>query len=280
MLIQTGWQDLFVRQSFQQYERLAGRGVEVGLTVGPWGHGAGTGRIQFNETLEWLEQHLRGGDLRARSAPVRMFVTGADQWRDVASWPPPTRAYVLYPWPGRTLETKAVESPSRVSFTYDPADPTPSIGGPALTDGGYRDDAALASRPDVVTFTTEALRVPLEVIGRPIVELAHRTDNVHADLFVRLSEIGADDRSQNISDGFLRLEPARSTTLIGRAVQSTDVPSACSVRGFPRARGGRGDALLSPRASSISSEKQPFHCEMHSRSELFSMSFYCNDLAD
>ena len=44
-----------------------------------------------------------------------------------------------------------------------------------------------------------------------MVVLAHATDNPHADLFVRLSEVDPDGGSRNVSEGFLRLDPDAST---------------------------------------------------------------------
>jgi predicted acyl esterase len=61
-----------------------------------------------------------------------------------------------------------------------------------------------------VRFHRAALTAPLEVVGVPRVELAHATDNPHADLFVRISEVDAKGRSRNVSDGFLRLDPDSS----------------------------------------------------------------------
>jgi predicted acyl esterase len=58
------------------------------------------------------------------------------------------------------------------------------------------------------------LTEPLEVIGNPVVELVHRTDNPHADLFVRLCEVRRNGRSINLSDGFQRLEPEKSSGTI------------------------------------------------------------------
>jgi predicted acyl esterase len=46
------------------------------------------------------------------------------------------------------------------------------------------------------------------------VELAHRTDNPYADLFVRLCEVSENGRSINVSDGFQRLEPAKASGTI------------------------------------------------------------------
>jgi putative CocE/NonD family hydrolase len=92
------------------------------------------------------------------------------------------------------------------TFTFDPADPTPTIGGRLLSAlGGYQDDSALAQRADVLTFTGPALSADLTVLGSPRVELAHTSDNPHHDVFVRLSEVDAKGRSRNVSDGFRRL---------------------------------------------------------------------------
>ncbi len=96
-----------------------------------------------------------------------------------------------------------------MSFRYDPADPTPTIGGRLLSpDGGNRDDTAMAARSDVLSFTTEVLDHDLCVQGNPVAELAHTSDNPHVDVFVRLSEVDAKGRSRNVSDGYRRLAVA------------------------------------------------------------------------
>ncbi len=101
-----------------------------------------------------------------------------------------------------------------MSFTYDPSDPTPTVGGASLLNGGYKDDSELAVRSDVVVFTGEPLTRPLEVLGTPAVSLAHSTDNPHADVFVRISEVEPDGTSRNVTDGFVRLDPAAADGLI------------------------------------------------------------------
>ena len=52
------------------------------------------------------------------------------------------------------------------------------------------------------------------MIGNPVVELVHRTDNPYADLFVRLCEVRENGRSVNVSDGFQRLEPDQASGTI------------------------------------------------------------------
>src|SRR5581483_4555445 len=127
------------------------------------------------------------------------FVTGQG-WREVDDWPPATSERALYLQPCGGLSemppsVSALSAVSSVSFRYDPADPTPTIGGRLLSpDGGYRDDTPLAARSDVLAFTTEALREDLFVQGTPIAELAHSSDTVHVDVFVRISEVDAKGR--------------------------------------------------------------------------------------
>jgi putative CocE/NonD family hydrolase len=208
--------DRFPEQMLEQYDRLRRRGVDVALTVGPWTHvecatkGAG---ILMEETLDWLAEHLAGTGRRRRSSPVRIMVTGAQEWRDLPEWPPPTAERVLHLQPGGGLGDAPPPSAGPSTFVYDPADPTPAVGGrvinPAIA--GRRDNRELEKRGDVLTFTGPPLSEALEVIGNPVVELAHRTDNPYADLFVRLCEVRKGGRSINVSDGFQRLEPEKAS---------------------------------------------------------------------
>jgi len=59
----------------------------------------------------------------------------------------------------------------------------------------------------VVTFTGPPLAADVEVLGNPVVELVHSTDNPHADVFVRLCDVDGRGTSRNFSDGFVRLDP-------------------------------------------------------------------------
>jgi uncharacterized protein len=211
VLLISGWQDLFLQQTLQQYRRLRDRGVDVALTMGPWNHTqllfGGLGTIA-RESQSWLDTHLGGRPTKARSGRVRFFVTG-EGWRELPDWPPTTTERALYLQPGGVL----VETPpspgvsSSASFRYDPADPTPTIGGRLLSpDGGYRDDTALAARRDVLSFTSDVLTDDLYVHGNPVAELVHGSDNPHVDVFVRISEVDPKGRSRNVSDGHRRLD--------------------------------------------------------------------------
>jgi len=218
VLLFGGWQDIFLEQTIHQYRRLHDRGLDVAMTIGPWSHiQVGTKGISITtqETLDWLEEHLakRGG--RRRPTPVHVFVTGAKQWRDMSSWPPETDRRSLYLHSDESLSDAAPPADAAPStFTFNPAHPTPTIGGPVLTGKCIVDDTALSERPDVLSFTGSVLEAPIEVLGPPVVELAHHCDNRHADLFVRVSQVDHRGRSHNVTEGYLRLDPARTEDLV------------------------------------------------------------------
>jgi putative CocE/NonD family hydrolase len=213
VLLVGGWQDLFLRQTIQQYTRLHERGVDVALTVGPWTHLGvmlNGGPAQAREGLDWLDEHLAHRAPRRRAAPVRIFVTGAEQWRNLAAWPPATSPRTLYlDYRGSLAPQAPPDGAPLAEFTFDPARPTPTLGGPLLPGGGTVDDSALAERPDVLAFTGQPLTQDLEIAGQPSVELVHSTDNPHADLFVRISEVDPRGRSRNVTEAYTRLDLAR-----------------------------------------------------------------------
>ncbi len=127
VLLISGWHDLFLEQTLEQYAHLQGRGVDVALTVGPWSHiavGAGAARITSNETFEWFEEHVAHRGARRRTTPVRVYVTGADEWRDLAVWPPPAveRTWYLGPHADLLDHPPAQDAPAS-SFLYDPVRP-------------------------------------------------------------------------------------------------------------------------------------------------------------
>ena len=93
-------------------------------------------------------------------------------------------------------------------FRYDPADPTPAVGGTSLSsNSGRRDNRALEARADVLTYTTTPLEEDLEVIGPVFAELHVSSSTEQFDVFVRLCDVEPSDRSMNVCDGILRCGP-------------------------------------------------------------------------
>lgn len=212
VLLLSGAQDIFTRQTMQQYQRLRERGCTVALTFGAWNHvQVPNGEGVMKESWDWMEKYLSKratGDIRP--APVRIQITGSDEWRWMPSWPPHTTPLELYLDVDSRLATDRSEKTDHAQFTFDPHDPTPTFGGPLLFSGGYVDDSALAKRADVLSFTTPPLDHDVETMGKPHVELLHSSDNQHVDLFVRLCEVNSKGASRNLCEVYKRLDPDRA----------------------------------------------------------------------
>ncbi len=217
-LLITGVHDLFVEQTMQQYRALRARGVPVGLTVGPWNHMSLDVGLATRETLAWLDAFADGNEggtakRSPRPQPVRAWTSGRRQWRELPDWPPAdARSATWYLQPRGMLADAAPASAAiATSFRYDPADPTPSVGGRtmSMTGAGSRDNTALERRADVLTFSTAPLTEPVEVAGVPIVRLLVSSDNGHCDVFVRLCDVDKRGVSRNLTDQIVRLTPDR-----------------------------------------------------------------------
>ena len=151
ILLITGWQDIFLDQTLEQYRRLHERGVDVAATIGPWSHiavGAGAAQITSSETFDWMEEHLSGRGRRKRPSPVHIYVTGADEWRDLDTWPPATTPSTLYLRSHRDLsaEPPGDDAPAS-SFLFDPARPTPRSAGHCSGSAASRTTPSWASGP-------------------------------------------------------------------------------------------------------------------------------------
>jgi putative CocE/NonD family hydrolase len=201
----------------------------VVAAFGPWTHASafrqGAGTV-FAESLAWLRGHLVGP--APPKGQVRIAVGGPTaEWRDLPSWPPaiPTS---WYPYSDGALAREPPQSDSPVAIVrYDPADPTPAVGGSSLARrSGVRENSALEQREDVLVFTGPPLTEAIEVIGAVAAEILvdRRTGPASATLFVRLCDVDERGRSWNVCDGITRLtsrDPTRRPIAITVAMSST-----------------------------------------------------------
>lgn len=205
----TGWYDLFVSAQLRDFRALADAGKSPRITIGPWSHGEPASiRTLLQDQLGFLAAHLNGDRTQLRRSPVRLFLQGANTWLDFDQWPPESTATDAHLRPlGRLGDAVDRDTPPD-TFTYDPADPTPAVGGPLLMGKAkQRDNTAVEARPDVLVFTGEPLEADLDVLGEVGATVHVRTDLGHADVYVRLCDVDRDGVSRNVTDGILRLRP-------------------------------------------------------------------------
>ncbi|MFB4307689.1 CocE/NonD family hydrolase [Actinomadura sp. GTD37] len=207
-----GWYDVFLPWQIKDYLALRATGHDPYLTIGPWWHtDARHGLPSIRESLAWFRAHLLGDPSGLRPDPVRVYVTGAREWRHYTDWPPPGARQVRWhlhagPPDRRGLGEDGPQDHPASTYTFDPADPTPALGGPTLL-GSSRpvDNRPLERRPDVLVFTSPALSADLDVIGPVGADLFVRSDREHTDFVVRLCDVAPDGTSRNVCEGGLRL---------------------------------------------------------------------------
>ncbi len=212
-----GWQDIFLPWLLEDFAALQAAGRAPQLIIGPWTHTApGLLTAGIREGLGWLRAHLLDDHRLLRPSTVRAFITGeraGGGWRELGSWPPPgTGERRLWLADGGSLQDiePADDPESGDRYRYDPADPTPSLGGPVLlAREPVIDNRVLEARPDVLTYTTAPLPDAVEAIGPVRVELCVRTSSPHFDLFARVCDVDADGASWNVCDALTRVMPGR-----------------------------------------------------------------------
>ena len=125
------------------------------LLMGPWGHAVNTtrklGEIDFGPDalidldaymLAFLDEHVRGIAPEPAPEPVRIFVMGAGQWRDEATWPPASAGTHVFHLAsggransrfgdGRLQAEPPVADQAPDEWVHDPDRPVPFITGRA-----------------------------------------------------------------------------------------------------------------------------------------------------
>jgi putative CocE/NonD family hydrolase len=188
----TGWYDAFLPWQLEDYAALQEVGRAPQLVIGPWSHvQEGLVAAGVREGLAWLRGHLLDDWQHADRSAVRVYVTGEGAgWRELERWPPAeSGARRLWPAAGGRLAWNPPDEAAGDStrYRYDPADPTPSVGGPIMiTAKPVRDNRKLEARPDVVTFTSEPLDAPLAALGPVRVELSARASEPYRSLRSRV----------------------------------------------------------------------------------------------
>jgi uncharacterized protein len=234
----AAWYDIFLGGSLRNYIGLkehaadenARDGQRLLVTIG--GHAGSSQKIgdvdfgpaaPFDEdavTLDWYD-HLFKNAANKFAGPkrVQIFVMGSNQWRDEDDWPlaraRDTKYFLHSAGKANTatgdglLSTAAPQSENADKFTYDPANPAPTIGGPLCCDSnhlqpGPRDQKEVEARQDVLVYSTPALADDVEVTGPVRVELFAKSSTTDTDFTAKLVDVGPDGFAQNMTEGIVR----------------------------------------------------------------------------
>jgi putative CocE/NonD family hydrolase len=235
VLLIDGWFDFTLPYLLEDKAALDTGGAPVRLVIGPWAHNLVDQTRSNLEALGWFERHLKEQPHDTSTAKVTVFVMPDVGWTDLDEWPPSgpaseERVWHLHPAGALLGEAPPLSAPD--SYTYEPIEPTPSVGGTQLTTyEPQQDNRDLEARGDVLSYTTPRFESDVHLVGDVAVTLNVRTSNEHIDFFARLCEVYPDERSINICDGLLRLRPGDvAAAEDGRKVVQVDLwPTAYRV---------------------------------------------------
>ncbi len=258
-----GWYDSWAGNTTANFAALTkALKSPVYLIMGAWIHGqqakSSHGQVDFGKDaaiadelawrLEWYDHWLKGVDNSVgKAAPfatkVRVFVMGTGDgkktekgllnhggaWRDEREWPLAREKRTPYYFgAGGALSTsKPAATKSTTSFTFDPRQPVPTVGGNISSGDGIMLQGAwdqrggphiwnwtsplpLSARNDIVVFQSEPLANDTEVTGEIEVKLWASSSATDTDFTAKLIDVypaNADwpgGFDLNIGDGIVR----------------------------------------------------------------------------
>src|SRR3974390_946354 len=238
--LHTGaWYDIFLGGSLRNYLGIkanggseeARKGQRLLVIIG--GHAGGGRKIgevdygpeaekndENDVTLAWYDYLFKGvQNSFATGKPVKIFVMGANQWGEEDDWPlaraKATKYYLHSDGNANSvkgtgsLSTSAPAKEPADKYSYDPANPVPTIGGPLCCDSdhlapGPRDQRRVEERPDVLVYSTPALEHDLEATGPVRLDFFASSSAVDTDFTAKLMDVYPDGTAINLSEGILR----------------------------------------------------------------------------
>ncbi len=207
----SGWYDFMLDDLLSDYQRLVSLGHTPYLTIGNWHHISPELQAEgVRATVPWMRAQLEGDYSLMRANPVRIEISGDGGWQEFGSFPPPgVRKAGIYLHEAGRLDSADPEDGQPISYLYDPADPTPSVGGAyfAFSGAGPVDNQKLEKRKDVEVFTSGPLAEDLVVLGQPELTLFAKSSSPNTDFFARLCDVSPSGQSINIADALVRVTP-------------------------------------------------------------------------
>jgi uncharacterized protein len=234
----AAWYDLFLGGSLRNYEGIrdhggteaARKGQQLVVVIG--GHSGPmpkVGDVDFGSNakepedeweLSWYDYLFKGVKNQfASGKPVKLFVMGANEWRDESDWPVPeakSTKYYLHSG-GKansmrgngTLSATAPGKEAADQFVYDPANPVPTIGGPLCCEPqrwptGPRDQRPAEARDDVLVYSTAPMAEDVDVTGPVSLELYAKSSAVDTDFTAKLVDVWPNGFAQNLTEGIIR----------------------------------------------------------------------------
>lgn len=214
----AGWYDIFLLDQLADFEALNSNGNENRLIVSYFCHGkaaikndyGGSDKTGDPVTLakQYMINHLKGEQADVFVPPFKdtkynLFIMERNEFYGADNWPPKATSFVNYYFgPDEYVSTAMYEDNRSLSYSYDPADPYPNLGGTAIGENvGPSLQNSNADRTDQVVFESAKLDSSLILLGPISAELYVSSDAVSTDFYVSLQDVFENGDIVNIQDG-------------------------------------------------------------------------------
>jgi putative CocE/NonD family hydrolase len=226
-----GWFDNYAESDLDAFSRLALRHKTIETWIGPWAHNPNFRFVTRDFGLQarlgiraleadWFDKWMKKVPLTPSGPLLHIFVMGPDIWREEHEWPlARTRYTPLYLESGGRANSSAGDGMLRWqpvirsktdTFTYDPRDPVPTMGGsiccePRILPPGPLDQTTVEARKDVLVYTSAPLAEDLEVTGAVRTILYVATSANDTDFTAKIVDVDRHGRPLSVTDGLQRL---------------------------------------------------------------------------
>ena len=228
VLLRTGWYDWGLNDTLATWTLLREEGHEAmrshcrlfiapsahnmpgyheGMAEHPELHHAYGPSTSLEMLLRWYEA-VRSDAIDSWPRVI-YYLMGANEWRTADDWPiPQARVVPFYLGAGGRLSAdrpRNADGPDE--YTYDPQDPTPTVGGSIISyvyPPGSVDVSGVQQRKDVLTYTSDTLKEDLDVAGPLRMILYASSSAKDTDFVARLSDVFPDGRAVQLQNGLLR----------------------------------------------------------------------------
>ncbi len=262
MLVHSLWDQEDIYGAMAVYRALKPKDTNndmLYLVMGPWHHGqeiddgSTLGALKFNSNtsltfqrdilLPFLDHYLKDAAPKMDVASVNAYETGTNVWRRLNAWPSgcasgcAVKATPLYLAPGLKLSLgtaptggatydEYVSDPSKpVPFRKRPIQPVGYDNGMTWPEWLVDDQRESSGRPDVLSFTSDALTKAVKISGQPFANIIASTSGTDADWVVKLIDVYPDEVAGDAKMGGYQLMVS-ADIFRGRYRESLENPKA------------------------------------------------------
>ena len=182
----------------------------------------GNATFPYSDTVfSFLDHYMKDkrSNFRKNTPRVQFYTMGRNEWTSADTWPPQdvstTTMYLASEGNANSvfgngrLSTNQATGAAADTFSYDPMNPVPSLGGGVCCNrdasvGGSFDQRGIEARADVLVYTTDVLDEDTDVTGFVRAKLFVSSDAKDTDFTIKLVDVYPDGTAYNVDDTIFR----------------------------------------------------------------------------